>query len=140
MADVWYPNSALGWSRMDPSSGPGIPIRVKSVSLLEHQRTPQSTFETALRPRWYSRTTLQNNLVHSSNTTGHFVFKNIFDFICAHINTCIKSCSHEVAKHKSGVICQFHQTVPPLATTLMKMVTQSVRMGNAHAGPLRDTL
>jgi hypothetical protein len=33
----------------------------------------------------------------------------------------IKSCSHEVAKHKSGVY----------------MVTQSVRMRNAHAGPLR---
>jgi hypothetical protein len=43
----------------------------------------------------------------------------------------IKSCSHEVAKHKSGVICRFHLTVPPLATTLRKMVTQSVRMGNA---------
>jgi hypothetical protein len=34
-----------------------------------------------------------------------------------------------VAKHKSGVICQFHLTVPPLATTLRKMVSQSVRMG-----------
>jgi hypothetical protein len=45
----------------------------------------------------------------------------------------IKSCSHEVAKHKSGVIYRFHMTVPPLATT-RKMVTQSVRMGNAHAG------
>jgi hypothetical protein len=45
----------------------------------------------------------------------------------------IKSCSHEVAKHKLGVICRFHLTVPPLATTLRKMVTQSVRMGNAHA-------
>jgi hypothetical protein len=52
----------------------------------------------------------------------------------------IKSCSHEVAKHKSvgGVICQFHLTVPPLATTLRKMVTQSVQMGNAHAGSLRN--
>jgi hypothetical protein len=49
----------------------------------------------------------------------------------------IKSCSHEVAKHKSGVICQFHLTLPPLATTLRKMVAQSVRMGNAHAGSLR---
>jgi hypothetical protein len=48
----------------------------------------------------------------------------------------IKSCSREVAKHKSGVICQFHLTVQPLATTLRKMVTQSVRMGNAHAGSL----
>jgi hypothetical protein len=40
-----------------------------------------------------------------------------------------------VAKHKSGVtvIYRFHLTVPPLATTLRKMVTQSVRMGNAHA-------
>jgi hypothetical protein len=35
----------------------------------------------------------------------------------------IKSCSHEVAKHKSGVICQFHLTVPHLATTLRKMVS-----------------
>jgi hypothetical protein len=42
-----------------------------------------------------------------------------------------------VANHKSGVTCQFHLTVPPLATTLKKMVTQSVRMGNAHAGSLR---
>jgi hypothetical protein len=42
-----------------------------------------------------------------------------------------------MAKHKSRVICQFHLTVPPLATTLRKMVTQYVRMGNAHAGPLR---
>jgi hypothetical protein len=32
-------------------------------------------------------------------------------------------------KHKSGVICLFHLTVPPLATTLRKMATQSVRMG-----------
>jgi hypothetical protein len=38
-----------------------------------------------------------------------------------------------LAKHKSGVIYRFHLTVPPLATTLRKMVTQSVRMGNAHA-------
>jgi hypothetical protein len=38
----------------------------------------------------------------------------------------IKSCSHGVAKHKPGVMCQFHLTVPPLATTLRKMVTQSV--------------
>jgi hypothetical protein len=36
----------------------------------------------------------------------------------------IKLCSHEVANHKSGVICRFHLTVP-------------VRMGNAHAGSLR---
>jgi hypothetical protein len=49
----------------------------------------------------------------------------------------IKSCSHEVAKHKSGEICQFHLTAPPSATTLRKMVMQSVRMGNAHAGSLR---
>jgi hypothetical protein len=49
----------------------------------------------------------------------------------------IKSCSHEMAKHKSGVICQFHLTVPPLATTLRKKVAQSVRMGNTHAGSLR---
>jgi hypothetical protein len=49
----------------------------------------------------------------------------------------IKSCSHEVAKHRSGVICQFQMTVPPLATTLRKMVTQSVRMGNTHACSLR---
>jgi hypothetical protein len=39
----------------------------------------------------------------------------------------IKSCSHEVAKHKSGVICQFHLTVPPLATTLRKMVSNGER-------------
>jgi hypothetical protein len=49
----------------------------------------------------------------------------------------IKLCSHEVAKHKSGVICRFHLMVPALATTLRKMVTQSVRMGNAHAWSLR---
>jgi hypothetical protein len=42
-----------------------------------------------------------------------------------------------VAKHKSGVIYRFLLTLPPLATTLRKMVTQSVRMGNAHAGSLR---
>jgi hypothetical protein len=29
----------------------------------------------------------------------------------------IKPCSHKVAKHKSVVICHFHPTVPPLATT-----------------------
>jgi hypothetical protein len=28
-------------------------------------------------------------------------------------NVYIKSCSHEVAKHKSGVICRFHPMVPP---------------------------
>jgi hypothetical protein len=29
----------------------------------------------------------------------------------------IKSCSHKVAKHKSGVIYRFHLTVPPLVST-----------------------
>jgi hypothetical protein len=47
------------------------------------------------------------------------------------IHVYIISCSHEVAKHKSGVICRYHLTVPPLATTLRKMVTQSVRMGKS---------
>jgi hypothetical protein len=40
----------------------------------------------------------------------------------------IKSCSHEVAKHKSGVICQFHLTVPPLATTFSHNIKED---GNA---------
>jgi hypothetical protein len=57
-----------------------------------------------------------------------------FAILGASEHTYIKSCSHEVAKHKSRVMCQF---LLPLATTLREMVTQSVRMGNAHAGSLR---
>jgi hypothetical protein len=49
--------------------------------------------------------------IHTTIHGGHWT-PLISSLICWKILIYIKSCSHEVAKHKSGVICQFHLTVP----------------------------
>jgi hypothetical protein len=53
----------------------------------------------------------------TNKNVKHFLFGFLPTFRW-HTGIYIKLCSHEVAKNKSGVICQFHLTVPPLATTL----------------------
>jgi hypothetical protein len=60
---------------------------------------------------WYKRS--KQDSVSCSGTETEVALQDLKGEASAKPHVYIKSCSHEVAKHKSGVIYRFHLTVPP---------------------------